>query len=183
MCTQASPQCLFRVYAEYQAICPIIASCTPAQASVQVRFTIDQDPSITPLGGTPLAALITPGVFVSAAGSSLQPPSSACTGPSKALQWNGSNWVCQTLTLSSRSVLCGAEQISGSTYGCTALCNSDEVVTGGGVAWGSVFSNAGRNSYKNGNGWHCTINVHNCSGGLTGACGAQCQATCSKLAP
>lgn len=54
-CTTASPRCLFRVYSSFTSVCPSGSPCS--NPAVTSTFTIDQDPGVTPVGGTPLKPL------------------------------------------------------------------------------------------------------------------------------
>jgi|GEM_PF-4952502 len=66
---------------------------------------------------------------------------------------------------------------------CTATCNNDEMVTGGGYDWDVIFSRSGRDAHIEGNGYRCLINIEDC--GPTGLvnCYARCYAICAKIEP
>jgi Tfp pilus assembly protein PilV len=68
-CTTPSPQCLFQVYATYNASCASGTSCdTPTALTAQ--YTIQQVPGITPVGGTPLKTLTSSAIALSTSGGS-----------------------------------------------------------------------------------------------------------------
>lgn len=86
--------------------------------------------------------------------------------------------------ITTRQVHCSSrhapEEGAEGDYSCTATCEDDEVVTGGGFDWGAVYSQAGRDLYQLGNGYHCVINVSSCSSNGP-SCASGCFATCAKV--
>lgn len=84
-------------------------------------------------------------------------------------------------TLKTQQVYCvGAYEGQFNDYGCKATCPSGTQVTGGGFQWGSVVSEWGRNLWQDGNGYHCLVNIQQCSSGAP-SCGAGCYATCASI--
>ncbi|MEK6959142.1 MAG: hypothetical protein AABW59_03805 [archaeon] len=77
--------------------------------------------------------------------------------------------------------------------GCTVACDSGSIAVGGGFGLGAVYVRnvlAGFNSYPNGNGWTCEVNIYKdpapaCSnipeGTYANACNSSCFVLCAKI--
>jgi len=90
--------------------------------------------------------------------------------------------ICESPpAIQTRVSWCAMYQTSPKFASCTATCNSDEVVTGGGIAWSAIFSDNGRYSHPKSNGWFCGILIDSCSTGtFANGCKGRCYALCAE---
>ena len=90
-----------------------------------------------------------------------------------------------------RQVSCNTKYITNTggtdVFGCTAACDPDEMVSGGGEQWSAAVTAGGRYAYPVANGYSCATGISSCTNAPTGTlgingngCSSQCFALCMK---